>query len=159
MPFEWTSTPQAKEQTLRLWPYQSLPLKGMAAFVLATFTMICLPLIMMLGSVLMWGLLPFALAAVWGIYFALRKNHASRLIEETLSITEDEVYLNRRAHKKPMQEWRCNRYWTKVTRYKTEGPIPEYITLRGNGREAEIGAFLSEEERVTLYEELRRALP
>jgi uncharacterized membrane protein len=35
------------------------------------------------------------------------------------------------------------------------GPVPNYVTLSGNGREVEIGAFLSEEERKALYDDLR----
>jgi uncharacterized membrane protein len=42
--------------------------------------------------------------------------------------------------------------------HKKGGPVPEYITLAGGPREVELGAFLSEEERVTLAPELRRAL-
>lgn len=57
-----------------------------------------------------------------------------------------------------VQEWDCDRYWTKVTKYDDEGPVPHYITLRGKGREVEIGAFLSEEERIALYDDLQRAL-
>jgi uncharacterized membrane protein len=36
--------------------------------------------------------------------------------------------------------------------------VPQYLTLSGNGREVEIGAFLSEEERLALYPELTAAL-
>ena len=32
--------------------------------------------------------------------------------------------------------------------------MPHYVTLCGKGREVEIGAFLSEDERVSLYDEL-----
>jgi uncharacterized membrane protein len=36
--------------------------------------------------------------------------------------------------------------------------VPQYLTLRGAGREVELGAFLTEAERVSLESELRRAL-
>jgi len=38
------------------------------------------------------------------------------------------------------------------------GPVAHYITLKGGGREVEIGAFLSEDERKTLHGELADAL-
>jgi len=42
--------------------------------------------------------------------------------------------------------------------YGTERPLPNYVTLSGNGREVEIGAFLSEDERKSLFKELKSAL-
>ena len=39
-----------------------------------------------------------------------------------------------------------------------QGPLPNYVTLSGNGREVEIGAFLSEDERKSLFKELKSAL-
>ena len=57
-----------------------------------------------------------------------------------------------------VQEWDCDRYWTQVTKYDDEGPVPHYVTLRGKGREVEIGAFLSEEERIELFDDLQRVL-
>ena len=39
--------------------------------------------------------------------------------------------------------------------HETGGPVPNYVTLSGNGREVEIGAFLSEDERVELFSELQ----
>ena len=44
------------------------------------------------------------------------------------------------------------------TMHKTGGPVPNYVTLSGKGREVEIGAFLSEDERVSLFGELEDAL-
>lgn len=154
MPYSWDHN---EDTVLTLWPHQSLPPEGFAAFILVTFALICLPLVMVLGSTLLWGLIPFAMAAVWGIYFALRKNQAAQQISEELRISDDDVVLQRRT-RKTQQEWRCNRYWVRVTKYKDEGPVPDYLTLRGNGREVEIGAFLSEQERLTLYDELKREI-
>ncbi|GIT85035.1 MULTISPECIES: DUF2244 domain-containing protein [Roseobacter] len=157
MPYQWISQPDETPQTLRLWPHNSLPPQGMAAFVLATFAMILIPVVTMLGSPVLWGLLPFVLLAVWGIYHALRRNRKARNIVEVLTLNDEEAHLIRTEPTGATREWDCNRYWTTITKYEKDGPIPHYVTLKGMGREVEIGAFLSEEERVALYDELQRA--
>ena len=158
MPYQWNTPDQTAPQTLRLWPHQSLPAKGFAGFILVTFFMILIPVIGLLGTTLLWGILPFALGAVAAIYYALTRNHTARLIEETLTITQDTAHLRHQSAKGEIKEWSCNRYWVKVIKHATGGPVPHYITLRGNGREVEIGAFLSEEERLELFDELERHL-
>jgi len=160
MPYRWTSAPSnTTTQELHLWPHQSLPARGMAAFVLTTFTMILIPTLPLLGSPILWGLLPFLLLAVWAIYFALQRNHNSRQIRETLTLDNETAELHRSNPNGKVETWACNRYWAQITKYETDGPVPNYVTLRGNGREVEIGAFLSEEERIALYEDLTRRLP
>lgn len=157
MPYQWISEPDETPQQLRLWPHNSLPARGMAAFVLATFGMILLPVVTLLGSPVLWGLLPFALLAVWGMYHALQRNKRARKILEVLTLDEDAAHLVRTEPSGAVKTWDCNRYWTTITKYEKDGPIPQYVTLKGKGREVEIGAFLSEDERVALYDELQRA--
>jgi uncharacterized membrane protein len=106
----------------------------------------------------LWGLLPFLLLAVWGMYFALQRNHRARQIMEILTLEGDMARLTRTDPSGAEQAWDCNRYWTTVSKYDAEGPVPHYVTLRGMGREVEIGAFLSEEERIALFDDLKRAL-
>ena len=157
MPYQWISDPTDSAQELHLWPHNSLSPQGLTAFVAITFTMILIPVITMLGSPVLWGLLPFAMLAVWGVYYALRKNHRARRIEEILTLDEKSAQLVRTEPSGAVKEWDCNRYWTTITKYEKDGPIPHYVTLKGKGREVEIGAFLSEDERVALYDELQRA--
>lgn len=158
MPYEWKTSPSADTQVLRLWPYQSLPSKGFAAFILITFTLIMIPTLPLLGTALLWGLLPFVLAAVAGVYWALQHNRAARQIEEIFTLTRDTAHLRHATPNGDVKEWACNRYWTVVTKYEKDGPVPHYVTLRGQGREVEIGSFLSEDERIALFDELNRAL-
>ncbi len=158
MPYQWTTDTADTVQEMHLWPYQSLPARGMAAFVLTTFTLIMIPTLAMLGSPILWGLLPFALLAVWGVYYALQTNFKARQIHEVLTLDAEDARLVRTNPRGDVQEWDCNRYWTQVTKYEDDGPVPHYVTLKGKGREVEIGAFLSEEERIALYDDLARAL-
>lgn len=159
MPYSWTtSDPSPIRQELHLWPHQSLPPKGFAAFILCTFGLILLPLFPLLGSVVLWGVLPFLMMAVGGIWFALDRSHRNAQILEVLTLTDDLARLVRHNPKGSAQEWACNRYWAKPQMHPKDGPVPFYVTLKGGGREVEIGAFLSEEERVALFDELNKAL-
>lgn len=143
---------------MHLWPYNSLPRRGMAVFVLSTFILILIPALALLGSVLLWALLPFLLGAVWAISYALTYNRRTRQILEILVLDAAQTQLTRTDQKDRVQRWECNRYWTQVTKYDDTGPVPHYVTLKGNGREVEIGAFLSEEERIALYNDLNNVL-
>lgn len=158
MPYQWTTAPGDMPQQMRLWPHQSLPARGFAAFVLATFTLILIPVFSLIGTVLLWGLLPFLMLAVAAIYWALQSNHRARQIEEVLTLDDTTATLIHTSAKGEVKEWQDNRYWTQVTKYEKEGPVPHYVTLRGHGREVEIGAFLSEEERIALFDDLQRNL-
>ena len=53
------------------------------------------------------------------------------------------------------QDWQANPYWVRVTLHVTGGPVPNYLTLKGDGREVELGAFLSEDERIRLRDDLK----
>lgn len=158
MPHQWSDHAQSNVTTLTLWPHQSLPPQGMAAFVLATFTMISLPLFGLLGTKLLWALLPFLLLAVFGIWYALNRSYQDRRIVETLEITPELTTLERVNPRAENQNWECNTYWVQTTLHKKGGPVPNYITLKGGGREVEVGSFLSEEERIALYGELTSTL-
>lgn len=153
MPYEWLP-PRDGEQRLHLWPHRSLSQRGFVGFVGLTAVLIALPLLPNLGSPVLWALLPFLLATIWGIWFALRKNGRDRDIVEDLSLTPDRITLVRHGPKGQRQDWEANPYWLRVTLHETGGPVPNYLTLKGGGREVELGAFLSEEERVALKGEI-----
>lgn len=113
MPYQWTTRPNEQTQTMHLKPHGSLPARGMAGFVLATFTLILLPILGLLGTPLQWVLLPFVLVAVWGTYFALQQNHKQRQITDILTLTDNTAQLIRTIPKGDTQTWEGNRYRTK----------------------------------------------
>jgi uncharacterized membrane protein len=158
MPYRWTSAPTAPTRELLLWPHNSLPKRSLAVFVVATFTLILIPTLPLLGSVVFWWLLPFLMLTVWGIFYALHRNRLSRQIIELLTLDQNSTHLTRINANGKVQTWDCNRYRTRVTKYEDRGPVPHYVTLKGKGREVEIGAFLSEDERIALYNDLLRVL-
>lgn len=157
MPYHWTPSKEAP-QRLELWPYRSLPRRGFALIILMAFGLIIVPLFPLLGTVLLWGLLPFLMLAVAALWWALERSYKDADILEELTFAEEALHLVHRDPKGNRKEWECNPYWARAEMHQTGGPVPWYVTLTGNGRRVEIGAFLSEEERRTLYGELAEAL-
>jgi len=156
MPYEWTKKPNSQtSEQLDLWPFSSLPHRGFASFIMSTFVLITLPLYVLIGTILFWALLPFLMITVGAIYFAIRKNFRDRSIIERLTLDAEQFHLLRQEANGEQKDWECNAYWARVHMHETGGPVPNYVTLSGNGREVEIGAFLSEEERVELFSELQ----
>lgn len=156
MPYQWT-TAEPDTRLLRLWPYRSLSRRGFVIFIGSTATLVALPLLTVLGSPVLWGLLPFFILAVGGMYWALERSYRDAEITEELLLSPALARLRRIGPGKKRQEWDANPHWVRVELHATGGPVPQYITLRGGPREVELGTFLSEEERVLLAQELRQA--
>lgn len=157
MPYEWLP-PSADESRLHLWPYRSLPKRGFVWFIGLTAGLIALPLLVLIGSPVLWGLLPFLVLTIAGIWWALERSFRDAEIVEDLHITPDTVTLTRHGPRGLRQDWQANPHWTRVTLHAQGGPVPNYLTLAGNGREVELGAFLTEVERLALLQEVKRHL-
>jgi uncharacterized membrane protein len=157
MPYQWLP-PEQHENHLHAWPHRSLTPDGFAAFFAATGVLVALPALTLLGSPALWGLLPFAVLAVGGMWWAIRRNQRDGDILEDLTLTPVSLRLTRHGPRGRRQDWQANPHWVQITLHATGGPVPNYLTLRGNGREVELGAFLSEEERIALRAELQDRL-
>jgi uncharacterized membrane protein len=157
LPYEYlANTPT--ETRLHLWPHRSLPKTGFVWFIAATVALIAVPLISLLGSPALWFMLPFLATAVAGVWWALQRNYRDGEIVEDLTLTSQRITLTRHGPRGRRQAWEGNPYWLRITLHPTAGPVPHYLTLKAEGREVELGAFLSEEERLTLGDELGQAL-
>ena len=144
--------------TIELWPYNSLNPKGFVFFLGSTFALISIPLLNVLGTKVFWGLFPFIFITLMGLWFALRRSLKDRQIIEQLTLFEEEIVLVRQDPSGKQKEWVCSPYWAKLKIYEREGPVTNYVTLRGNGREVELGSFLGEDERKELFHELNDML-
>ncbi|MBJ3762157.1 DUF2244 domain-containing protein [Maribius pontilimi] len=172
MPIEWMNSETAPASPgafsfqagdgprarISLRPHRSLPRSGFAAFMLFTFAMILLPLLGVLGTPVLWGLLPFLMLAIWGLYAAIQRSYRDGETREELALWSDHLELVRSDAGRPTRRWEANPFWVKLNLIKKSGPVPYYLTLSGAGREVELGAFLSAEERQELYDDLTRLL-
>ena len=160
MPYEWSPYPQddRRRWRLTLWPYRSLLKRHFVLFVGSTALLAALPLLVLVGSAVLWGLLPFMALTLWGIWYALEVSYRRGEVLEELTVDGETARLTRRARGERPREWEANRYWVSVHKHAKGGPVEDYLTLRGGPREVEIGAFLDLEERRRLYDELKAAL-
>ncbi len=158
MPYEWLPPSGDDTQRLHLWPYRSLPRRGMVWFIGTTSALIGLPLIGVFGSPVLWGLLPFLVATIAAIWWALERSFSDGAVLEDLSLSADLVTLTRHGPRGRRQDWQANPYWLRITLHPKGGPVPQYLTLKAEGREVELGAFLTGAERVALQAQMLQKL-
>ena len=150
MPYELTLDGPVRAR-LRAWPHNALNPRGFAMVIGMTAATLAMPLIAVLGSPVLWGLLPFAAVVLWGLWFAMDRNWRDRRILEEMTLARDGVVLVRTNPRGPQQEWRADPHWITLTLTPRGGPVEHYLTLRGGGREVELGAYLMPEERQQLH--------
>lgn len=143
---------------LRLWPYRSLTPQGFVAFFAITALLVAVPLLSVIGSPVLWGVLPFVVVTFAATWWGLTRSWKDAAVVEELRLWPDRITLSRRGPRAALAQWEANPHWVQVRLHPQGGPVPDYVTLKGAGREVEIGAFLSEEERRALYGELRERL-
>ena len=172
MPFAWVERPDQKKAApersgaslhfdpellaeVHLWPHRSLPKRGFVIFIGTTAGFLAMPLLALIGTAALWGVLPFILVTLAGVWWGLARSYRDVERSETLRLWPDKVELTRHDRGQMPRCWQANPYWVSVHLHPTGGPVPYYLTLRGNDREVEIGAFLSAEERTDLAKSLR----
>ena len=157
MPYEWTETTSASPVRARVWPHKSMTPEGFGWFIGLTAAFLAFPLIGLLGTVVLWGVLPFLLAALWAVWAGLRRNQRDLSLWEELELSADRIAITRHNPRGPRQDWEANPYWVEL-KLNPKGKVENYLTLRGSDREVELGAFLSPEERVALHADLQDRL-
>ncbi len=169
MPWEWEIRPEKAPAApgafsheagdgplaaMHLWPYRSLPRRGFVAVIGVAFLLFLVPLLAFVGTSSLWWILPPAMGALWLLWFFIEKSYRDGEILEELRLWSDHIRLTRHGPHGRHHEWEANPYWVSVHLYRTGGPVENYVTLKGNNREVELGAFLSEDERPQLYREI-----
>jgi len=167
MPYSWSTLPEKASfnkksdgpapVVLTIRTHNSLNANGFMQFIAFTAALMLIPVLAFLGQIFMWiiaGSLGTCLTAIW---LALKASWKQGQLREELSIWSDCVLLERFNPNGSTQVWHANPYWTEIRLTPTNSYVLNYLTLRGNSREVEIGAFLSEDERPLLEKELLKA--
>jgi uncharacterized membrane protein len=172
MPWEWetplgasptSDAPGAAEGAppiarLHAWPFRSLPKRGFVAILAMGFLLLLVPVFAFLGTIYLWWVFLPGFAALGALWWFIDRSYRDGEILEELEIWPDRVRLTRDGPHGAHAEWQADLYWVTLQLHPTGGPVPDYVTLRGGGREVEIGSFLSDAERPMLYETLSDAL-
>ncbi|QPH53576.1 DUF2244 domain-containing protein [Pontivivens ytuae] len=143
--------------SLTLWPHQSLTAEGFEVMSWVIGLGLALPVVPFIGTPVFWGLLPFVGGAFLLFRWMVRYNQRKRRLREELRIWPDLITVERIEADGTTRDWQANPHWVRV-QLREDAKIENYLTLKGAGREIELGAFLSPEERVALKEDLERAL-
>ena len=153
-PFQRSDPPRL---AITLRPNRSLTPKVATRLMALLAAGLAVPLVGLAGSKVAWGMLPFLVAAFAALYLALRRNEQDGRLTEELKLWDDLITVVRREPRGRVLSWHANPFWVRL-RLHPEGRVENYLTLQGNGREIELGAFLSPWERESLYRELKDAL-
>jgi uncharacterized membrane protein len=167
MPYSWSTPPEKAlfrkksdgpaSVVLTIRTHNSLNADGFIKFIALTAVLMLIPVLAFLGQIVMWiiaGSLGTCLTAIW---LALKASWKQGQLREEVSIWSDYVLLERFNPNGSTQVWHANPYWTEIRLTPTNNYVLNYLTLRGNSREVEIGAFLSEDERPLLERDLLKA--
>jgi uncharacterized membrane protein len=104
-----------------------------------------------------WPVLPFAGAEMLLLGWALKNNMARRFERETVDISEREIVIEY-ARGTPRRIV-FPRHWARVKIRRPKSPLHRgQLVIESHGRAAEIGQFLTEEERRHLAADLRRLI-
>ncbi|MSU89827.1 DUF2244 domain-containing protein [Rhodobacteraceae bacterium 2CG4] len=142
---------------LELHPHRSMSLRGFRWVLIITSVGLAVPLVPFRGTPVGWGLLPFLVGALVALYLAIRRNYRDARLHEVLRLWPDLITVERHETDGRVLRWQANPYWVTVTLHD-DARLENYLTLKGAGREIELGAFLGPEERIALHARLRRAL-
>ncbi|MBR9861986.1 MAG: DUF2244 domain-containing protein [Rhodobacteraceae bacterium] len=137
--------------------HRSLTNRGFVITIAFTAAALALPLLAFLGTFALWTLLPYLGAALTALWYFIRRNDHDGTLGEHIRIWPDLIAVHRKNPRSADQYWMANPYWV-TTRRRNTKTVENYLTLKGQGREIELGAFLSSDERIALDEAITAQL-
>ena len=154
---EWRERRDRPVYQVAIWPHRSMSPAMRKGVLVAVGTGLALPLVVLAGTMAFWGMLPFVGAALLLLWLGFRRSDRDRGARvEELTLWRDELRVERREPTGRCLRWSAEPM--KVRLRVRPGPMENYLTLTGGGREIELGAFLSPPERLALMDEIEAAL-
>ena len=143
----------AVRRRIELLPNCSLTPRG-ALFFFAGIASVSLTVALMFVLSGYWPVLPFAGLELgllaWALATSLRRRHWT----QTIDLSDTDVVVETRGPRGSERDV-YGRHWASVKLAASSGWHPSRLMLGSHGRAREVGAFLTEEERQSLYRRLK----
>jgi len=152
-PFARTDTPVFQ---VMLWPNRSLGKVGFRNTMILVAGGISFPMVPLLLAARNWWMLLFGIIPVALLYLFFKRNYRDGRLTEELRIYTDLITVERQEPSGAIHRWHANPYWVRLK--LQDEPVENYLTLEGNQRIIELGAFLAPEERLDLKNEIEVVL-
>ncbi len=136
---------------LELYPHRSLPRTGFLVL-MALVSLVSFAIGIAFTLIGAWPVLGFFGLDVLIIYAAFRLNYRAGRLRERVSMTRDDLTLERQRPNGKVERWSFNPYWVRCE------AADRHLTLTSHGRQLRFGAFLLPEEREEVAGEIRTAL-
>jgi uncharacterized membrane protein len=144
--------------SLTLWPNRSMNRKTFHTIMIVLCGAMMIPVIPLIGSKTILLVLPFYLVTFSLLFFSIMLNYRAGRLHESIKIWPDLIEVRRYEINGTKKNWYSNPYWTKVTLYRENQKVKNYLTLSGSGREVELGAFLAPNERLEVKQKIDRIM-
>ena len=154
----WDNTGEPTFLKMRLVPNRSLDSHGTKVVFAVIACGFLLPIIPFIGSPIGTTLTIFSGLTFYLFLTLLQKNFQQGNTFEEVLISKNKIIVVHKEKNKAQKTWECNPYWTRVNVDFNNPKLKNYLTLTGNGRHIELGAFLSPDERIEIRDKIQNAL-
>lgn len=143
--------------SVTLWPHRSLSPKGFRVFLAIIAAFLFIPLLSVVGTGAFWIIGAFLLADILLVYGMMKLTYRSGKLREVVRLWPDRLLVERFEPSGRRKAWEANPHWVRVSVMRTK-TVEDYLVLSAGGKDIELGAFLTPEERRSLADELRAQL-
>ncbi len=140
-----------------LWPHRSLSRNGFRYLVVLSSALMAIPLYPIIGTAAFWVVGAFVAVDLALLFGLIGLTYRSGRVREIVELWPDRLRVERIEPSGKRRVWEANPHWVKVALHDTRR-VPDYLVLSSSGREVELGAFLTPNERRSLAEALRLGL-
>lgn len=140
-----------------LWPHRSMSRRGFRYMIVLSSVLMSIPLYGIIGTAAFWIVGAFVIVDLALLFGLIGLTYRSGRVREIVELWPDRLRVERIEPNGERRIWEANPHWVKISLHDTR-KIPSYLVLSSSGREVELGAFLTPQERRSLAADLRQGI-